>query len=455
MSRGTGRVTSISVATTLRLAIVASLAVVAMMAAAASASAATRFAEPNGNGTAGPGGCLQIDPCNLTDAVEAVAVADGDEVVLLPGPYENQTDQLVVDNAITVHGQAGQPRPVIPMSGTNGIFVLSPGAVLRDLEIDYTPAAPGIGLFMIVGGTAERVIVTATGTGVTACGPYATAVIRDSICWAKTDGEAAVESSSSGDSTHTPTLRNVTAVASGGSSAAGIDVNTSFGSDTTLNARNVIAVGGAPPTGADVSAAASAQASTSATVDLDYSNYDTELEPGATDSVTDPGTLNNQLAPPSFVDAASGDFHQAAGSPTIDAGTGAATLLGAVDIDGDPRTVGAAPDIGADELVPPAPPPEGGGGEGDTAPPDTQITKKPKDKTKKKTATFEFTSTEPNSTFECKLDDGPFQPCTSPHTVKVKKGKHSFQVRAKDAAGNVDGSPASDDWKVKKRKKKK
>jgi hypothetical protein len=57
-------------------------------------------------------------------------------------------------------------------------------------------------------------------------------------------------------------------------------------------------------------------------------------------------------------------------------------------------------------------------------------------------------------TFECKLDDGVFQSCTSPHTVRVKKGKHSLAVRAKDAAGNFDPTPATDGWKVKKRKKK-
>jgi Cadherin-like domain len=87
--------------------------------------------------------------------------------------------------------------------------------------------------------------------------------------------------------------------------------------------------------------------------------------------------------------------------------------------------------------------------------PDTTITKKPKDKTRKKTATFEFSANDSGSTFECSLDGTQFTPCSSPHHVKVKKGKHQFQVRARDAAGNVDGSPASDDWKVKKKKKKK
>jgi hypothetical protein len=90
----------------------------------------------------------------------------------------------------------------------------------------------------------------------------------------------------------------------------------------------------------------------------------------------------------------------------------------------------------------------------DCVAPETQITKGPKAKTRKKKATFEFTSSEPGSTFECSLDGGPFAACTSPDTVKVKKGKHSFAVRAKDPAGNVDGSPATDDWKVKKKKRK-
>ncbi|HYU59435.1 MAG TPA: hypothetical protein VEK39_01635 [Solirubrobacterales bacterium] len=89
----------------------------------------------------------------------------------------------------------------------------------------------------------------------------------------------------------------------------------------------------------------------------------------------------------------------------------------------------------------------------DTTAPDTTITKHPKDKTKKKQAVFEFSSSEAGSTFECALDGAAFAPCTSPDTLKVKKGKHSFNVRAKDAAGNVDGSPATDSWKVKKKRK--
>ena len=54
-----------------------------------------------------------------------------------------------------------------------------------------------------------------------------------------------------------------------------------------------------------------------------------------------------------------------------------------------------------------------------------------------------------DSTFECKLDKKPFKACVSPKTVKhLDEHKHTFKVRAIDAAGNVDSSPAKDKFKV-------
>jgi hypothetical protein len=50
-----------------------------------------------------------------------------------------------------------------------------------------------------------------------------------------------------------------------------------------------------------------------------------------------------------FVDAAGGDLHEAPLSPTLDQGDAGASMLGSVDLDGEPRTVDTAPDIGADE----------------------------------------------------------------------------------------------------------
>jgi hypothetical protein len=87
--------------------------------------------------------------------------------------------------------------------------------------------------------------------------------------------------------------------------------------------------------------------------------------------------------------------------------------------------------------------------------PDTKIDKGPKKKTKKKRATFEFSSPTPEVSFECSVDGNApkaFGACTSPFTVRVKKGKHKFEVRAV-LNGTPDGSPADYSWKVKKRKR--
>jgi hypothetical protein len=98
--------------------------------------------------------------------------------------------------------------------------------------------------------------------------------------------------------------------------------------------------------------------------------------------------------------------------------------------------------------APPPPPP-------DTTPPETTITVGPKDVTKDKAAAFGFGSGEAESRFECRLDAGAFEACTSIKTYTVKKGNHDFEVRAIDPAGNVDPTPAANSWKLKKKKKRK
>ncbi len=85
----------------------------------------------------------------------------------------------------------------------------------------------------------------------------------------------------------------------------------------------------------------------------------------------------------------------------------------------------------------------------DTDPPETTIDKSPKNKLTGSTAVYKFSSDEQNVTFECKIDKKPFKPCTSPKRYKrLKEGKHSFKVKATDAAGNADTSAAGDRFKV-------
>jgi hypothetical protein len=79
----------------------------------------------------------------------------------------------------------------------------------------------------------------------------------------------------------------------------------------------------------------------------------------------------------------------------------------------------------------------------DTKAPQTTISSSPPKLTNNPFATFSFTSTEAGSTFECSVDGGVFASCTSPWTsARLGDGKHAFQVRTIDPAGNVDKSPA-------------
>ena len=79
-------------------------------------------------------------------------------------------------------------------------------------------------------------------------------------------------------------------------------------------------------------------------------------------------------------------------------------------------------------------------------PPLTTITKRPKNKTTKRKATYRFTSNAPEATFKCKVDKRRYRPCDS--TAKVKRldfGKHKFSVKA--VANGLTGPAAKDKFK--------
>ncbi len=85
----------------------------------------------------------------------------------------------------------------------------------------------------------------------------------------------------------------------------------------------------------------------------------------------------------------------------------------------------------------------------DLSAPNTTISSGPTGTVATASASFVFTSSEEDSTFECQDDGGAFTACTSPHTVMMlSQGPHSFAVRAIDAAGHADASPATASWTV-------
>jgi hypothetical protein len=80
--------------------------------------------------------------------------------------------------------------------------------------------------------------------------------------------------------------------------------------------------------------------------------------------------------------------------------------------------------------------------------PDTKIAKHPRAKSAARKARFTFTSSQPGSSFQCKLDRKALKTCRSPFKARVKPGKHKFTVFAVNADGVADPTPASFNWKV-------
>ena len=314
---------------------------------AAAASAQTFFVSPNGSGLS----CTQTIPCSIENGT---SVGPNSEVVVMPGDY-TVTTPLSSLNTANIHGVDGQPRPRIT-STTNAAAAWALGSIgmqnmtFRHIEIDTT-AQTGIELSGSGTNAVEDVVVTATGANGSGCAPVLTGggslTIKNSIC----QGDATGLGVNCVGCNETVTVRNVTAI--GSTNGLRFDSSTGSPSSFTVNAFNVIAhhLGG---TGADVEAGAHSTNSSSV-INLDHSNYasasavaDCSTAP-CTATITTPGTNNNQITPPVFAFELGGDFHEAPGSPTVNAGVNDVSN-GSADIDGQNRMIDTTTDIGADEL---------------------------------------------------------------------------------------------------------
>ena len=329
-------------------------ALVAAAIAAPQASAATqRYASSNGAGNQ----CSSAEPCSIGWAIQGAAA--GDEVILKPGDY---LVQYTIENThpVTIHGVAGQPRPTLHLATGTQVR-------LTDSELTYVEIAqywPAPAALAASDSTFDQVIVRGSPQANCAAAIF-NGTMRDSIVVAQNpNGNAICSQSFSG--LNASSYTNVTAVAPGGTAIEAYASGPT--ASVSLAVLNVIARAG--PYGIGLSAW-TANPGAHATIAATHTNFSNSLATGPDAFVAAPS--NNQSIPPLFVDAAGGDYHQKAGSATIDAGASGPTV-GQVDVDGDPRSVGA-PDIGADEFVPaptgggtaPPPPPVGGGTGGGTA----------------------------------------------------------------------------------------
>ncbi len=313
--------------------------------AAAPAAMATRYAAPGGtNGDP----CTFAQPCSITTAITGATALDK-EVRLFGGHYPAlpATVQTAV-GASDIGAEPGTGRPVIHLGGGTQLRVIG-GSRIADVDI-VADLPVGDALFMADGGViAERIRVSgpaASGVRLGASGTPST--LRDSLVL-----NSSPNSSSTGVSmecngcTSTARVSNVTVITKSGPALKAI-ADPNGASSATMHVVNTIALatGGGVP---DVEASAPAMmGNDKAIVNLTNSAYGDVLASAPREEVNDLG--GHVTAAPLFVSAAAGDYRQAPGSPTIDAGV-PSLFEGPMptDLFGSPRTLGIAPDIGADE----------------------------------------------------------------------------------------------------------
>jgi hypothetical protein len=171
-------------------------------------------------------------------------------------------------------------------------------------------------------------------------------------------------------------------------------------------------------------------------------NATTSSCPGATSHLVNSG-LAGQFVNTSGTSAF--NLHLKAGAAAINKGT--MTNGATTDYDRTGRPVGGVADIGADEYATSSPAPPAA----DTTAPNTTMTSGPPNSAST-TAAVTFVGTD-NVTaaaalrFQCRVGSGTWFACTSPYRmVGVTLGPHTVAVRAIDAAGNVDATPATASW---------
>lgn len=320
--------------------------------APASASAATRYASPTGTDSAG---CPQTSPCDLSDALAGDGMANfpssGDEIVVEPGTYTVSTLLQVNVNNLDVHGVAGEPRPVIDVSG-NGTELDMSSSSLSYVDIERTSF--GGETINDDGTLIDHVLIRGDASGGILCQCYDGTLTDSEVVDTGSGGAAVGINSNGGQGTENYYNDTFVATQSGGF-AIELDL---IGSPTnptwTFNAQNVIAFNAAA--GGDIvvySSATSGQAQT-ATVTLSHSDYqNVSVHPSGsgtnTLNVSAAGSPTNITTSPAFVNAGGGDFHELASSATVGTGVTDPTHDGSLDFDGLLRTLSGLTDMGAFE----------------------------------------------------------------------------------------------------------
>jgi hypothetical protein len=304
------------------------------MTAPAAAQAQTFYAAPNTSNTTG---CTTPQTaCEIHYAIGTAPQANGDEVVVLPGTYDAGTTSLIANKAISIHGEAGHPRPKIDGStlvDSNDAALLQleggTGTSVSDLKlVENGNNGPPVGVFDQAGGARLDRLFVEMGAGASGAAVVLGngTFLSDSVGWAPkgigvsmgANGAARVE--------------NVTAYG-----VVGISANNFSSGSTSITVENSIA------RGSNFGLLTDTVAGGSSSISIGYSNFNSQS------GTIDTSEGNNQSQDPALANPSAGDFHETDSSSTVDAGT-TGGFLGSRDLAGRPRILGKGPDMGAYEL---------------------------------------------------------------------------------------------------------
>ena len=370
---------------------------------AASASGLTFYVNRSTPGAVDTNACTDpAAPClTIQGAIDKAKAGTDNTVRVLPDPNGfvdtyPEVVQLTGPNAVTLEGAgsgAGGTQVVAPPSGTDGVVVIS-GSIVRNLRVS---GASRSALLVGQGGVAEGIVAEhTTGTGALVLG----GVVRDSSL----SGATGIKLDISGKVVRSRI--NATAVGIGpffyaassdpgingsvldsivsgpvGTGAVGLQALWSHWVNQLVRLRHVTFVGfdtrivlASSGTGGSIGtnvleAVNSTLAGPAGTTDLAVGNGTAKaslirVNRSAARTTQGTGTIE-ELNPLDVDPMLSADGHLLVGSPLIDAGTTTGFLAGdpddTLDIDREARFLGAAPDVGADEVPPPPAPGPGSG----------------------------------------------------------------------------------------------
>lgn len=328
------------------LALLGALVLTMLFTASASAAVITRYASPS----AGVGlPCTLDQPCSLKEAVETPLSGSTIDVKVLPGTYGSAAAPILDLGATgrddsTIEAADVGARPTVYLGGaTTAYGVGVPLGTVSD--IDFRIVGGGTLQYGVLANAVRR----STVIGSAAAGACAATDISNSVCASTAAGGAGVvyDISGGGPMALPITLTNATVWGSG-ADGYGLSMSSNSFVDMDITVRNSIIHGA----GKDIRLSTDGVSGADIDAVLSNSNFTSTELVGAGASINSNSSNENQGSAPLLANPGAGDFHELAGSPTIDAGSNA-SAIGPADASGGARLKGSGVDIGGFEADPP------------------------------------------------------------------------------------------------------